>query len=159
MDVGMIVLRFIHIVTDVFRAGGCFLMLSQVGPAGDGAGRARQRGPVGHRGNRHGHRALRLRAMNDQLFTIPFLGIFCVAGGLGLGHGLRALIHDRSPRGAFFIVWGAIFGGVPCTIGTSTFLAAHSGPLFLVSPILFLSAMVLSLTILPELLEDIGGGT
>ena len=48
---------------------------------------------------------------------------------------------------------------MPCTIGTSTFLAAHSGPLFLVSPILFLSAMVLSLTILPELLEDIGGGT
>jgi len=97
--------------------------------------------------------------MSDQLFLIPFLGIFCVAGGLGLGHGLRALIHDRSPVGVFFIVWGAGFAGVPCTIGTSTFLAAHSGPLFLVSPILFLSAMVLSLTILPELLADVGGGT
>ena len=97
--------------------------------------------------------------MSDQLFIIPFLGIFCVAGGLGLGHGLRALIHDRSPRGVFFMVWGAIFGGVPCTIGTGTFLAARSGPLFLVTPILFLCAVVLSMTILPELLEDIGASS
>ena len=89
---------------------------------------------------------------------VLFLGIFNVVGGVAFGHGLRSLIHDRSPRGIFMLIWGGFFGGVPCLMAASSLLAAHTGPLFLANPILFLSATVLSMTILPELVQDLGAG-
>ncbi len=89
---------------------------------------------------------------------VLFLGVFNVIGGVAFGSGLRMLVRERSPRGIFLIVWGGMFGGVPGLMGASTLAAARGSPLFLVNPILFLSAVALSMTILPELAQDMGAG-
>ncbi len=93
------------------------------------------------------------------IFEILFLGLFNVIGGLALGHGLRGLVAERTLRDGFFIIWGAGFGGIPLIISLCTLLGTRSGPLFLVNPLLFLSAIVLNMTIVPELVRDIGAGT
>jgi hypothetical protein len=95
----------------------------------------------------------------QALFPQLFLAIFQVIGGLAVGSGLRPLIFERTPRGAFLIIWGLGFGGIPALMGIAFAVAGGVPLLALAGPVVFVGALLCGLIVLPALVSEYGVST
>ncbi len=88
--------------------------------------------------------------MNDLIFTLAFVCLFHVIGGAAIGATVRGWLRGHfACNSSFMIVWGAIFGGVPLSLGYSL-LVPRGGILFFGIELAVLIGSIFVIALVPD---------
>ena len=87
--------------------------------------------------------------MNDLIITLAFVSIFHAIGGIAIGSTFRGLRYGFPWGRIFFLIWGALFGCLPLSIGAQTFTKAGAPYLFGIEMVVLMSS-ILGAALMPD---------